>query len=48
MPVQPLTPPSNGQTQIVFSLAPGFAAGVVNLAVVVDGSSSAAVPLTVR
>jgi uncharacterized protein (TIGR03437 family) len=48
MPVQPLTPPSNGQTQIVFSLAPGLDAGLVNLAVVVDGSSSAPVPLTVQ
>jgi uncharacterized protein (TIGR03437 family) len=47
MPVQPLTPPSNGRTQIVFSLAPGFS-GLVNLAVVVDGSSSAPFPLTVR
>ena len=47
MPVQPLTPPSNGQTQIVFSLAPGFS-GLVNLAVVVDGSSSAPFPLTVQ
>jgi uncharacterized protein (TIGR03437 family) len=48
MPVQPLTPPSNGQTQIVFSLAGGLGSGVVNLAVVVDGSSSAPVSLTVR
>ena len=48
MPVQPLTPPSNGQTQIVFSLTQGFDAGLVNLAVVVDGSSSAPFPLTVQ
>jgi uncharacterized protein (TIGR03437 family) len=48
MPVQPLTPPSNGLTQIVFTLTPGFNAGLVNLAVVVDGSSSAPFPLTVR
>ena len=48
MPVQPLTPPSNGQTQIVFTLSPGFSAGLVNLAVVVDGSSSAPFPLTVQ
>jgi uncharacterized protein (TIGR03437 family) len=48
MPVQPLTPPSNGQTQIVFSLAQGFGAGLVNLAVVVDGSSSAPFPLTIQ
>src|ERR1019366_1976310 len=48
MPVQPLTPPSDGQTQIVFSLTPGFGPGQVNLAVVVDGSSSAPSPLTVR
>ncbi len=48
MPVQPLTPPSDGQTQIVFNLLQGFDAGVVNLAVVVDGSSSAPFPLTVR
>jgi uncharacterized protein (TIGR03437 family) len=48
MPVQPLTPPSDGQTQIVFNLSQGFDAGVVNLAVVVDGSSSAPFPLTVR
>jgi uncharacterized protein (TIGR03437 family) len=48
MPVQPLTPPSNGQTQIIFSLTQGFGAGQVNLAVVVDGSSSAPFPLTVQ
>jgi hypothetical protein len=46
--VQPLTPPSNGLTQIVFTLTPGFNAGLVNLAVVVDGSSSAPFPITVR
>jgi hypothetical protein len=48
MPVQPLTAPSNGLTQIVFSLAQGFGAGLVNLAVVVDGSSSAPFPLTIQ
>ena len=48
MPVQPLTPPSNGQTQIVFSLTQGLGPGLVNLAVVVDGSSSAPFPLTVQ
>jgi uncharacterized protein (TIGR03437 family) len=48
MPVQPLTPPSNGQTQIVFTLTQGFDAGLVNLAVVVDGSSSAPFSLTVQ
>jgi uncharacterized protein (TIGR03437 family) len=48
MPVQPLTPPSDGQTQIVFNLSQGFDAGVVNLAVAVDGSSSAPFPLPVQ
>jgi uncharacterized protein (TIGR03437 family) len=48
MPVQPLTQPSNGQTQIIFSLTQSFDAGQVNLAVVVDGSSSAPFPLTVQ
>jgi uncharacterized protein (TIGR03437 family) len=48
MSVQPVTPAVNGQNQIVFSLAQGFGAGVVNLAVVVDGSSSAPFQLTVR
>ena len=48
MSVQPLTPAVNGQTQINFSLAEGFSAGVVSLAVVVDGSSSVPVPLTVH
>jgi hypothetical protein len=48
MPVQPLTAAVNGQTQIVFSFAQGFSAGLVNLAVVVDGSSSAPFPLIVR
>jgi hypothetical protein len=48
MPVQPLTPAVNGQTQIPFVLMEGFGASLVNLAVVVDGSSSVPFPLTVR
>jgi uncharacterized protein (TIGR03437 family) len=47
MPVQPLTPAVNGQTQIVFSLLQNFGGGVVNLAVVVDGSSNPPVALVV-
>ena len=47
MPVQS-TPAANGQTQITFVLTQGFGGAPVNLAVVVDGSSSAPVPLTVR
>ena len=43
-----LTPAANGQTQITFVLTQGFGGAPVNLAVVVDGSSSAPVPLTVR
>ena len=48
MPVQPLTPAANGQTQITFFLTQSFGGVLVNLAVVVDGSSSAPFPLIVR
>jgi uncharacterized protein (TIGR03437 family) len=48
MPVQGLAPVGNGQTQITFVLTQGFGGAVVNLAVVVDGSSSAPYPITVR
>ena len=48
MPVQALAPAADGQAQIIFVLTQGFGGGVVNLAVVVDGSSSAPFPLTVR
>jgi uncharacterized protein (TIGR03437 family) len=48
MPVEPLIPAANGQTQIVFGLVQSFGAGLVNLAVVVDGSSSAPFALTVQ
>jgi uncharacterized protein (TIGR03437 family) len=48
MPVQSVTPTSNGQTQITFVLTQGFGGAAVNLAVVVDGSSSVPVPLVVR
>ena len=48
MPVQSVTPAANGQTQITFVLTQGFGGAPVNLAVVVDGSSSAPVPITVR
>jgi hypothetical protein len=49
MPVQPLTPPAaSGQAQIVFSLLSGFDPGIVSLAVVVDGSSSAPYSLMVK
>ena len=48
MPVQSLTPGGNGQTQITFVLTQSFGGILVNLAVVVDGSSSAPVPITVR
>jgi uncharacterized protein (TIGR03437 family) len=48
MPVQPLIPAANGQAQIAFVLTQSFGGAVVNLMVVVDGSSSAPFPLTVR
>jgi uncharacterized protein (TIGR03437 family) len=48
MPVQSLSPAANGQTQVTFVLTQSFGGVVVNLAVVVDGSSSAAFPITVR
>jgi uncharacterized protein (TIGR03437 family) len=48
MPVQTPTPAANGQTQIPFVLTQSFGGALVNLAVVVDGSSSAPFPITVR
>jgi hypothetical protein len=48
MPVQNLTPAANGQTQITFVLTQSFGGVPVNLAVVVDGSSSVPASLTVR
>ena len=48
VPVQGLAAAGNGQTQITFVLTQGFGGAVVNLAVVVDGSSSVPYPITVR
>ena len=48
MPVQSLTPAANGLTQVTFFLTQSFGGALLNLAVVVDGSSSAPFPLTVR
>jgi len=50
MPVQNVTPIGigTGQTQITFVLTQGFGGAAVNLSVVVDGSSSVPVPITVR
>jgi len=48
MALQSLTPAANGQTQITFVLTQGFGGVTVNLAVIVDGSSSAPYSLTVR
>ena len=48
MPVQGVASTGNGQTQITFVLTQGFGGAVVNLAVVVDGSSSVPYPITVR
>jgi uncharacterized protein (TIGR03437 family) len=48
MPVQGLAPAGNGQTQITFVLTQGFGGALVNLAVVVDGSSSAPYQIAVR
>jgi hypothetical protein len=45
MPVQSITPAGNGQVLIQIALNQGFGGATVNLAVVVDGSSS--VPLTI-
>jgi hypothetical protein len=46
--VQSLAPAPNGQAQITFVLTQSFGGVLVNLAVVVDGSSSAPFPITVR
>jgi uncharacterized protein (TIGR03437 family) len=43
-----VAPAASGQTQITFVLTQSFGGVVVNLAVVVDGSSSAPFPITVR
>ncbi|MCU1237310.1 MAG: peptidase and matrixin and adamalysin [Candidatus Solibacter sp.] len=48
MPVQSVTAAANGQVQIQFVLNQGFGGAPVNLAVVVDGSGSAPLPVTVR
>jgi len=48
MPVQSVTQAANGQVQIQFVLNQSFGGVPVNLAVVVDGSSSAPVPISVR
>ena len=48
MTVQSLTPLANGLTQLTFVLTRSFGGVLVNLAVVVDGSSSAPFPITVR
>jgi hypothetical protein len=48
MPLQSLSPAPNGQTQVTFVVTQGFGGAVENLAVWVDGSSSAPFPLTVR
>ncbi|MEO8370330.1 MAG: matrixin family metalloprotease [Candidatus Solibacter sp.] len=48
MALQSLTPAANGQTQITFVVTQGFGGAMVNLTVVVDGSSSAPYALTVR
>jgi uncharacterized protein (TIGR03437 family) len=48
MTVQSLTPAANGLTQITFVLTQSFGGLVVNLAVVVDGSSSVPFPIMVR
>ena len=48
MPVQSLAPAPNGQAQITFVLTQSFGGVLVNLAVVVDGSSSAPFSITVR
>ena len=48
VPVQGLASSGSGQTQITFVLTQGFGGAVVNLAVVVDGSSSVPYPITVR
>ncbi len=48
MPVQSVTQALNNQVQIQFVLNQSFGGAPVNLAVVVDGSSSTPVPITVR
>jgi hypothetical protein len=48
MPVQSVTQGAGGQVQIQFVLNQSFGGAPVNLAVVVDGSSSSPVSLTVR
>ena len=48
MPVQSVTQAANGQVQIQFVLNQSFGGLPVGLAVVVDGSSSSPVPITVR
>ena len=48
MAVQSLSVAAGGQSQITFVLTQGFGGVVVNLAVIVDGSSSAPYALTVR
>ncbi len=48
MPIQSVTPAANGQSLIAVVLNQGFGGVPVNLAVIVDGSSSATVPITVR
>ncbi len=48
MPVQSVTPASNGQVQIQFVLNQSFGGLPVNLAVMVDGSSSTPLPITIR
>lgn len=48
MPVQSITPAPNNQFEIQVTLTQSFGAQPVPLAVVVDGSSSASVPVTVR
>jgi uncharacterized protein (TIGR03437 family) len=48
MALQGVTPSGNGLTQITFVVTQGFGGVMVNLTVVVDGSSSAPFALTVR
>jgi uncharacterized protein (TIGR03437 family) len=48
MPVQSITPASNNQFEIQVTLTQSFGGQQVPLAVIVDGSSSATVQITVR
>ena len=48
MPIQSVTSAANGQSLITFVLNQSFGGVPVNLAVIVDGSSSATTPITVR